>query len=457
MEEISEKSVNPFSTIVIGGHPGAGKTILSTTICKDNMDLGHKCLYVSLQEEKNRFFRTLEGIGIKLVHYEKSGLFKFIKLPITLDINVFMDTLNKLILDYSPNIIVIDSITPIIECVDGDAAKRAIIQNFLYNISQLINGLVILLAELPVGEEELRLGNIEFVADVLLLLKYKLERGLMIRELEIKKARGAPIRVAQIPFTITEEGFRTFYITPPQKIKGSVKRKYYFSISFLRKYFEYIKGPENILVTCNPDSRSTFSILVVLDLLVTNNLKGLIVTYRYSPDEGRDLIKSVLQYIGLNENDAEKVIDKHMHIVSINPSGMSMPELFAYETMLIEETKPNLVMYHGVEIFNSIIDQQIYFRWLLNQVFSLKEKGLVSARYTNYVDDIFYRKNASFSDLIVRGLLTKECGTESFESPGRCYYLFKRGKKPVYIPESVALSDENLKDLRDAMIRSVQK
>ncbi|MCE4607004.1 MAG: hypothetical protein F7B59_06740 [Desulfurococcales archaeon] len=455
LEEISAKSVNPYSTIVIGGHPGAGKTILSTTICRDNMDLGHKCLYISLQEEKSRFFRVLEGIGLELEQYEKMGLFRFVKLPITLDIEGFMDALNSLILNYSPNIIVIDSITPAIESVNGDAAKRAIIQNFLYNISQLIHGLVILLAELPIGEEELHLGNIEFIADVLLLLKYKLERGLMIRELEIKKARGAPIRMAQIPFTITERGFRTFYITPPQDIKASAKKTYNFSIPFLKEYFGFITGPENILITCNPDSRSAFSILVILDLLVTNDLKGLIVTYRYSPDEGRDLIKAVLEYIGLNPTEAEELIDKHMRIVSVNPSDRSMDELFAHETMLIEKTRPDLVMFHGVEIFNSIIDQQTYFRWLLNQVFSLKEKGLIVARYMNFTDEAFYRKNASFADLIVRGLFTRECGAERFESPDRCFYLFMRGKKPVHIPEPVALSQENIRDLREAMVKSL--
>ncbi|MCE4615043.1 MAG: hypothetical protein F7B60_05910 [Desulfurococcales archaeon] len=457
LEEISKHSINPTSTIVIGGHPGAGKTTLATAICKDNMERGHKCLYISFQEEKDRLYMIMRGIGIDLNYYENIELFKFVRLPITLEPDVLMSTLNSLILEFTPNIVVIDSITPIIESVDTSSRKRALVQNYLYNLSKTINGVIILLAELEFGDDKLQLGNISFVSDILILLKYKLERGLMIREMEIKKARGAPVRLAQIPFAITSKGFRTFPPPSPQQIKVGESGKYQLSFPILKDYIGNISSGENFLMVCEPDARSTLSIYILLDILATNNLKGLIVTYRYGAGEGKELIARALGTTGLSTNEATRIMDKHLEVMSVNPSGMSMIELLAYETMLVEEKRPDVLMYHGIDVFNSIVNQQSYFNELLNQMFTLKKMGIVVARYMNNVDDTFYRRNAALSDFIIKGKFTDKCGEKYLDNFGLCFYAWRRGRKPRFITESEAFSPVNLSNLRELLLRSIER
>ena len=329
-------------------------------------------------------------------------------------------------------------------------------QNYLYNLPKSINGVVILLAELPFGEENLRLGNIEFVADMLILLKYRLERGLLVREMEIKKARGSHLRLAKIPFAITNKGFRTFPAPTTQDIRVGGEGRYTLSFPVLRDYIGYVNKGETVLVSCSPDARSIQSIYLVLDLVATNRLRGLFITYRYGAEEAKNLIREALKALGLSEVEANKFIGKYVEIRSINPSGTSMTELLAYETLIAEERKPDLVLFHGIDVFDSIVDHKTYFSELLNELFTLKKMGVIVARYGNMVNEEFYRKNASLSDIIVRGSFTDKCGGRILGAPGMCFYLWRRGRKPIYVSEQEALVEENLEALKRSVVKAVR-
>jgi circadian clock protein KaiC len=455
LDEIAEKTFNPYSLVVIGGHPGAGKTTLAVSICRDNMDRGEKCLYISFQEDKDKLYRMMRNIGINLEEYEQKGIFKFVKLPVTLKPSEVIQIINELVITEKPRIIVIDSVTPVLDSLLVEPKKRALVQNYMYNLPKTINGIVILLAELPFGEENLKLGNIEFVADMLILLKYRLERGLLVREIEIKKARGSYLKMAKIPFAITNKGLRTFPAPTTHDIRVGGTGKYTLSLPILRDYIGYISKGESILVSCSPEARSLESILIILDLLATNKLKGLFISYRYGAEEGRTLVKEAIQSLGLTGEDADKFIDRYIEIRSINPSGTSMTELLAYETLLIEERKPDLVLFHGIDLFDSIVDSRVYFSELLNELFTLKKMGVIIARYGNTVNEEFYKRNASLSDIVIRGSFTDKCGGKILRAPGMCFYVWRRGKKPIYISEYEALVDDNLEVLKKSILKAI--
>ena len=456
LDELAEKTFNPYSLVVIGGHPGAGKTTLAVSICADNMERGEKCLYISFQEDKDKLYSMMRNIGIDLEEYEDKGLFKFIRLPVTLKPSEVMQVINDLVVTEKPRMIVIDSVTPVLDSLLVEPKKRAMVQNYMYNLPKSINGVVILLAELPFGEENLRLGNIEFVADMLILLKYRLERGLLVREMEIKKARGSHLRLAKIPFAITSRGFRTFPAPTTQDIRVGGEGRYTLSFPVLRDYIGYVNKGETILVSCQPDARFLQSIYIVLDLVATNRLRGLFITYRYGAEEAKNLIKEALLALGVTGGEAEEFIRKYVEIRSINPSGTSMTELLAYETLMAEERKPDLVLFHGIDVFESIVDHKTYFSELLNELFTLKKMGIIVARYGNITSEEFYRRNASLSDIVVKGLFTDKCGGKTLGAPGMCFYLWRRGRKPIYVSEHEALAEDNLKALKMSIVKAIE-
>jgi len=200
-------------TILIAGHPGAGKTTLASTICYANALKGEKCLYISFYEDKEKLFRYMKRLGLELREIELNGLFKFVKLPLTFDINMIIDEVGKLVGEgYS--VIVVDSITALLEVVRENVEKRAWLLNYFYQLPVLFNGLLILVSELPFGEERIGLGSIEFVVDSIFILKHRIEDHLLTRLIEIRKTRGAPINIAEAYFTIAENiGIVVF--TPP--------------------------------------------------------------------------------------------------------------------------------------------------------------------------------------------------------------------------------------------------
>lgn len=166
---------------------------------------------ISFQETEEKLFRLMKNLGMDFSELEKQGLYSYVKIPVVKKPEDIVEFINKVIGDINPKIIAIDSISVLLESVKADD-KRAWLQNYFYMLPEMINGLLILIAEIPVDKEKIDLGSIEFVADIVLIMKYKVERGLLSRVIEIRKARNSPLSIVEIPFRITRgKGMRSLY------------------------------------------------------------------------------------------------------------------------------------------------------------------------------------------------------------------------------------------------------
>jgi len=205
--------VEPPYTLLVAGHPGSGKTTLATTVCYANALRGRRCLYLTFYEDRDKYFRFMKRLGLDLESAESRGLFRFVRLPQTLDVEAVVSEVNKMLTE-GFEVVVVDSITALMEPLAGSAERRAWLLNYFYQLPIAMNGLLILVAELPFGEERLGLGSVEFVADAIVVLKHRVEDGFLTRLVEVRKARGAPIHVAETYFTIAE-GAGIVVFAPP--------------------------------------------------------------------------------------------------------------------------------------------------------------------------------------------------------------------------------------------------
>ena len=408
LDNMYKDILKPKSLVIIAGHPGAGKTTFAVTICYSNALKNHKVLYLTLQEDKDKLYNVMKGLGIDLTSIEKQGLFRFVKIPVTLDFRDAAEWILNTVSAHKPEILVIDSINALLGPVVKDEEKRAWLQNFFYELPRQINGIVILIAELPFGSEELGLGAIEFVADAIFILKHRVKESRLVRIMEIRKARGAPITVAEIPFSIVSgKGLQVF---PPPILEQLPREGEEVEIPFktlVDRGLAHIHRGFTIYITYPPDARSWVPFAILAGVALANDIKVLGVSYAHSPKTIRRLIVSMFERLGLENAEAEKIVDKYMILKGINPFAYSLSQLYAYELELIERYRRrgigmvifadvSLLMYHHREAMG------LYVHYLANQLSVLKKNKLIVVRVGSYINNELYRINAMLSDVILR-------------------------------------------------------
>ncbi|RLG81351.1 MAG: hypothetical protein DRO13_01425 [Thermoprotei archaeon] len=430
LDQLLGRVLRPRSTIVVAGHPGAGKTTLAMTVCYHNALNGKPCLYITFQEEKNKLFNVMKDLGMDLETVERKGLLRFVKLPITLSAKEVSEYVMRLVQEFAPRILVIDSINAALESLKLSGEVRGWLQNFYYALADIVNGVIVLIAELPFGEEKLELGAIEFVADAILILKHKIENRLIVRTLEIRKARGAPISIAELPFSITEKTGLEVHVPPLTEEIGPEGRELPAPCNEIEKALNHLHLGMNIYVTYPPDARIPTYIGLLTGILLLNKLKTLVVSYIYPPDTVRSMTIGILKRIGIEYSIAENLVDKYLIFKSFNPFSMSIDTLAIREIAPLEEYPDiNAVVFHGVEIIGSSIPINRYLPALYNQIYYLKSQNKLVIRMGSYVDQKLYSINSSLADLVIK---IEPLDTRSGVMREKLY-IWRRGRQPILL------------------------
>jgi len=396
--------LQPRSMLLVVGHPGAGKTTLASNICLENALKGYKCLYISFYEDKEKLYGNMARLGIDLAGAESRGLLTHVKLPVTKPQEV-LEIISDLVAKDSYRVVVLDSINPVIELYRRKE-QRAVLLNFFYNLVSVINGLLVAIAEIPLGKETLNLGSIEFVADAIVYLKHRVSHGLLTRVLELRKARSAHLSVVEVPFDIVEK--RGLVVYAPRRserpmITITTKLK-------MHKVIEEISGPiyrgDVVVVSYPPGARTPLVLLPLIGAMLENDLKALVVSYKYSEAEVKDIVKSALmKYLDLGPEEAEYVVEKHIRTEPINPAAISTPQIYNLEIRIVEEMRPDIVVYHACEVPWRLVrntDEDGYWSTLVNELTWLKNQGVLTARLFSRVDPHFVKMNESLADLSIR-------------------------------------------------------
>jgi len=383
--------------ILIAGHPGSGKTTLAMTMCLHAMNAGERCFYISFQEDRERLFKQLAGVGIELKPYEDKGLLKLIKLPLVVSegaIQELVEGISREVMGFSPRLIVIDSITPLLISIKDDAKARGLLQNFFWELHRLINGSVVLLAEVPLGRELAGLGWAEFVVDAVVVLKYRTYKGLVERVMEVKKVRGRELNVAELPFSIQKNVGIVFH--QPMKlseIKSSKKRRL-LAVGPQGPYLKESTGPSIVtLIEYPPELTLSLPLLysILLHMASSNYGKLLIIEYWSPEDRIKDFMMDSLKLYGADEEVIKRILD-NIVIRPLNPTAYSSPELFSMILDIVNDVKPMAVIFHDVALpTKTAVDVSYYASLVYNLLLYLKSIGIDVVRLCSRVD--------SFTDL----------------------------------------------------------
>ncbi|PUA33367.1 MAG: hypothetical protein B7O98_02775 [Zestosphaera tikiterensis] len=432
LDALLPEALVPGTLVVVAGSPGSGKTTLATTLCLKNAVKGFKCLYVSFQEDKEKLFRNMLRLGLNLTEVASKGLMDFIKLPLSSSADDIVSELGALVSKGRYNVIVVDSINPLLKAVEGDLNRRAYLQNFFAELPKITEGVVTLLYEAPEDIDTLSLGDIEFVADIIIYLRQKVERRLVSRELEIRKARNVSLNVVQAPLTITEgKGLEVWIpytfeeIQPPGeslikpelmnilKTENCVELSDHILNSLVKGRVIYVTYPSDIQLI-EPLTHTLFLATIV-------NAKVLLISYRYSSADIRHLLEKTLKQHGIRDTE---LIDKYIIIKSLNPLGVNVAQINAYENEWIKTLKPDIVYFHGVETAQTVSEFNTYAYLLVNQLNFLRKEQILTIREGSYINKKLHRFNSILSDTIVKFKPIKE-------KPGYEIRIWSRGVKPV--------------------------
>lgn len=414
-------------TLLISGHPGAGKTTLASMICYYNTLIGHKCLFITVYEDKEKLFKTMEKFGIYMDQAEKRGHLRFLRLPISLDVRGVIDIIGKNIIE-GYDLVVVDSISALLEPLKDNAERRALLLNYFYQIPLTNNGLLVLVSELPYGAQIPEYLTTEFIADAVIVLKHRVEDGFLARNMEIRKTRGKPLYIVEVPFSISEN--RGVFVHAPTFLEElpHEKGELEFPCKTLSEKIGHVHRDFFVNVFYPGDSiYGDEAMLILLGILVKHNLKGLVISYVSSPYAVKEnLIKRLIEN-NVDYEKAERIVNKHIIIKSLNPYAQSINELSLRELDLIHRIKPDVVVFHGTHVIKTE-SYRNFFVALYNQVLYLKHLGIGVLRISNCVNVHRCKDEASISDLTfrVRRILKEKVYNDIIMS-------YRRFKEPVLI------------------------
>ncbi|MEM2020672.1 MAG: ATPase domain-containing protein [Zestosphaera sp.] len=434
LDDILGGVVSSGALVLVAGYPGSGKTLLAATVCHANAVRGFPCLYVSFQETKEVFFRHMKDFNMDFSDLESRDLFMYYRIPVIVDpslVNTIVNELSKHSSKY--RVIVIDSFTPLERVIEKEAEARALLQNFFYNLTKLERSLILVIAEVPLGRKALNLGDSEFIADVILLMRYKLDKGLMTRFMEVRKAREAPVSLGEIPFKIVD-GVGIHAFLPPllEELPPALERTYEYPCRIMNEILGPVKSGSSMLVVTPADARSTETYipgLVTLSIALKHRLRTLIVSYVRTP---YSLLNSILNYASKKSRETfeavRELLDDLVRIEYVNPAAMSLEELYTYEIDLVRRYNPQILILNRVDIptrIHGTKNPEKYFMYMWNELLWFRGQGVTTLRNSVYMSKDFFRRSASVSDLVVRLTRGKEGELK--------LYVWGEGKNPRVI------------------------
>lgn len=213
------------SSVLITGSAGTGKTSLAATLVDAACRRGERCLYFAFEEAPSQTIRNMLSIGIDLKQWVNQGNLHFRAVrPSFYGTEMHLLTIQKLVEEFHPDIIVVDPVTNLTAIGSESEVKSLMVRLIDYlkmkQITTLFTGLTT-----EGGEESNSELGVSSLMDTWILVRNLESNGERNRGLYVLKARGMAHSSQIREFRLTNDGLQlvNVYVGPEGVLTGSAR------------------------------------------------------------------------------------------------------------------------------------------------------------------------------------------------------------------------------------------
>ncbi len=362
--------------LLIEGLPGAGKTAFALCMVFRNAMQGYRTLYVTSNETKEKLLSMGRKLGMDLDRLGELGLLRIERLPMMRDQELVNFVTKVVVKGFdSYDIVVIDSVTPLLKLLEDYAARRAWLQSVVYDMASRSRGLLVLVADLVLSDDpDLKL--LEYLADIVVELRYRCA-DVIERVMVFRKFRGREIAVSTIPFDIGPSGIIVLNYVAKEWISTRGEMR---GIVVGCKYLEHvlpssIEPGTSIFIA---DRTRNFGKTMFHQWLHIKSLEWLRNGYRiaflsYNPRYVEIIRRYVEQW-----NTEDRALAKYLNPIVLSPSALIREEI-----RICREFGADIVFVLDIEkIFHAYRERTEHlYRYALYAINALRQLGTIAIRY----------------------------------------------------------------------------
>jgi len=213
------------SSILVSGTAGTGKSTLAAHFAEAACRRGDRALFFAFEESQDQIIRNMRSIGIDLERFVKKGLLSFHNArPAAWGLEVHLAMIHKEIVDFDPQVVVIDPITNFLAVGDDIETKSMLTRLIDFLKVRQITGMFTSLTSSGNHIEDSEVG-VSSLMDAWLLVKSIESNGERNRGLYILKARGIAHSNQVREFVLTDHGIELIdaYIGAEGVLMGSAR------------------------------------------------------------------------------------------------------------------------------------------------------------------------------------------------------------------------------------------
>ena len=380
------------STTLLSGHPGVGKTTFAAQFIYDGLLKGENGVYVSFVENKKEFYRHMNMFNMNFSGFEQNKKFVFIEAappPTIADLESFISSIFEIVYKHQAKRLVVDSVSPLLAFTDVYKA-RILLHNTLIKPLKNLGVTMLFIIDLPYGKEDSGYGFEEFLADNVLKMLIKEEKGRLKRYLILSKIRESPVIRIAYEFIIHKNG-----------IKLLIPRETYLIGSYsLKRVSTGVLELDNMLgggvtqgsVTLISGQSGVGKTILAMLFAVNGALKNEKVVFM-SLEESEEQILTLMKSFNIN---IEKVRD-NLRIVSVITRLLTPVAMYAYIEDLVTDEKPNRFIIDGLDSLEKTFREEEYLEFARSVITLFKEKGITA--YITSLKNIMEKELTGISTL----------------------------------------------------------
>jgi len=213
------------SSILVSGTAGTGKSTLAAHFVEAACRRGDRALFFAFEESQDQIIRNMHSIGIDLERFVKKGLLAFHNArPAAWGLEVHLAIIHKEIVDFDPQVVVVDPITNFLAIGDDVETKSMLTRLIDFLKVRQITGMFTSLTSSGHDIEDSEVG-VSSLMDAWLLVKSIESNGERNRGLYVLKARGIAHSNQVREFVLTDHGIELIdaYIGAEGVLMGSAR------------------------------------------------------------------------------------------------------------------------------------------------------------------------------------------------------------------------------------------